>query len=325
MPNYNHASELDTSLSAIVDQSRPFDEIIIVDDASTDHSLQTIARFAARCPQLKLLRNSERLGVAASVNRGISSATGSHVVLASADERVADHMCSTFARVLDVFPELHIAVSRYSEWDERTGIVTEHDQSSPLGMWYATQEDPFEVSPEQFRSLLRQRFVWLGINTAIFRRGALLDVGGFDPNLQWHCDWFVSYAVAFRHGFCAVPRTLAWFRHSPDSYSARGMRNSSAQEKVVVAIVEKLTKPEFADVGRAVRRSPAALSTFIRAMIPALAKRPRYYGFLFDILRWWFGEVLRWRRPRMLLELRERLLGRHATREIGRASCRERV
>ena len=307
LPNFNHAIELETSLGAITRQSRPFDEIIVIDDASTDHSIEVIRGFADSFPQLRLLRNERRMGVAAAVNRGIAAATRPHVVLASADERVEPLMCETFHRALQDFPDLRLAVSCYSEWDESTGVLTHFGRQPGLGMWYAMQDEPFLVSADRFLDLLGRQFAWLAVNTALFRTDALRQVGGFDESLRWHSDWFAIYAIALRHGFCAIPRTLAAFRRSTHSYSARGMRDKTLQRDVVVAIADKLARPDFADIRRAVRKAPAALSPFVRAMVPAFATRPRHYDLLVALVRWWLGEFLRLRRPGALLRLRGRI------------------
>ena len=55
MPNYNHADELEVSLAAVVKQTRRPDEILVVDDGSTDHSLAVIERFARDCPLLRVI------------------------------------------------------------------------------------------------------------------------------------------------------------------------------------------------------------------------------------------------------------------------------
>lgn len=305
LPNYNHAAQLKTSLTAIVEQSQPFEELLIIDDASTDDSLKIIASFARRYPQLRLVRHDRRMGVAAAVNRGITDASNPYVVLASADEKMARNSSVEFHGVLASYPDIQLAVSCYSDWNEKTGEVTNYGLRRGLGMWYATGADPFFVSPERFRSLLKKDFVWLGVNTAMFARAALLEVGGLDPALQWHSDWFAIYSIAFRHGFCAIPKTLASFRLSEDSYSARGMRDPLSQEKVMRALVAKMSTPQFSDINHAIRETPSALSPFVRSLVLALVKQPRYYGLLAHLVAWWLWQVIRLRRPAPLLHLRE--------------------
>lgn len=305
LPNRNHAAELETSLAAVIGQIRPFDEIIVIDDASTDHSRKVIERFSQE-RQIILLQNEQRLGVAGAVNRGLAAATGSHIVMASADEMIMPTMCEALADTVARFPGVKVAVSRYTEWDADSDTHVTHDDSSPLGMWYTAGPQPQFFSPEQFRLLLRRDFVWLGVNTAIFDRAALAEVGGFDPALQWHSDWFAMYAIAFRYGFGAVPQSLSWFRVTPESYSGRGMRDRAAQRTVVRDIAAKLYRPEFADFRAGVFASPAALSPFVGRMLVDLPRWPRFWPLWARLMVWWLNLVVRGQRP----GVGRRLLGR---------------
>ena len=307
LPNRNHAVELKTSLSSLVGQTRPFDEIILVDDASADDSLSVMEDYAARHNQIKILRNSTHLGVAETVNRGVAAAGGTYLVLASADERVAPEMCETLLAAASSYPDARLIVSQYSDWDAETGVETTHDDLSPLGMWFVHGETPRCFSAQKFSELQRQRFVWMSINSALFDRQTFIDVGGLDPALRWHGDWFATYAIASRHGFCAVPKSLAWFRLAEESYSARGMRDRDAQRAVMEAMLAKFREPENADLYEALEAAPSALSPFVRSLVPVLAARPGYYSLLWRLSRWWFGEMMRGRRPGLLVRMLQRI------------------
>lgn len=69
MPNYNHARFLPESLEAILAQSYPPLEVIVLDDASTDNSVEVIESFLRRDPRVRLVRNERNVGVERSVNR----------------------------------------------------------------------------------------------------------------------------------------------------------------------------------------------------------------------------------------------------------------
>jgi glycosyltransferase involved in cell wall biosynthesis len=297
LPNRNHARELQVSLGAIVAQTRPADDIVIIDDASTDDSVAVIERFAAERPAIRLVRNSQQRGVAESVRRGLELAKGDYVMMASADECLVEDAFERLVEAMDAHPQAKLAVSIYTHWFPDEDRLLVHDAESEHGMWYVRGPETEFVSPENFSALLKERFVWLSINSAMFRREALLEVGGFDPALRWHSDWFAIYAVAFRYGFCAVPHSLAWFRVDGKSYSGAGMRDRRAQEGVALAIQKKICEPEFRDIDRAVGRAPVVMSTFMRETLTAMAKRPHLYPRLAPLLLWWAGEVCRGRRP----------------------------
>lgn len=300
IPNHNHAEQLKTSLEAVATQTLPVDEIIVVDDASTDHSLDVISDFQKRFPTIRLVRNMVQQGVAPTVSRGLSEVRTSHVILASADEKLLPHMHEALDGAMVRFPQARLAVGSYCEWfPHEGGRVVEHGPSSPLGMWFGSG-DPSFIDPAKLRRLLTERFVWLPVNSAMFRTDVLREVGGFDPALRWHSDWFAIYAIAFRYGFCAVNRPVSWFRVDPRSYSGRGMTVGRQQRMVSLAIQKKLRAAEFRDFEHALRQAPAAMSPFVRPTVQTLIWKPRYYRMLLSVTRWWMGECFRGRRPGFL-------------------------
>ena len=67
IPHWNRRELLETLLRNLEAQTRPFDEIIVADNGSTDDSAEVAERFGAR-----VLRLGSNLGFAAAVNRGIA-------------------------------------------------------------------------------------------------------------------------------------------------------------------------------------------------------------------------------------------------------------
>ena len=62
LPNYNHAPYLSQCLNAILDQSVKPKEVIVIDDASTDNSVDVISEFAEQNSSIKLILNRENMG-----------------------------------------------------------------------------------------------------------------------------------------------------------------------------------------------------------------------------------------------------------------------
>ena len=59
LPNYNHARYLPRALDALLSQELPADEIIVVDDCSTDASQEIVSRYEARYPSIRLVANEK--------------------------------------------------------------------------------------------------------------------------------------------------------------------------------------------------------------------------------------------------------------------------
>ena len=82
MVNYNGEAFLEECLRSILDQSRCPDEILIVDNASTDRSLSLLQ---TSFPDIPLLKLQENLGYAGACNRGIEASTGELVAILNND------------------------------------------------------------------------------------------------------------------------------------------------------------------------------------------------------------------------------------------------
>lgn len=92
---HNGVAFLEAQLESIVRQSRPVDEIVISDDASTDGTLELVERLLgdrsgddpkASPPSVILLRNPAPLGVTANFEQALRSTTGDLIALADQDD-----------------------------------------------------------------------------------------------------------------------------------------------------------------------------------------------------------------------------------------------
>src|SRR5215470_14781246 len=86
LPNYNHSNFIVQAIASFLNQSSPPDEIIVIDDASTDNSVAVIEALAREVPTLRLIRHRTNRGAIAAQNRGLEEARGRYVYLGAADD-----------------------------------------------------------------------------------------------------------------------------------------------------------------------------------------------------------------------------------------------
>lgn len=84
MATYNGARYIDAQLSSILDQLRDHDEVIVVDDASTDETVEMLR--AVDDPRIVVHRNEQNRGYVRSFERAISLAKGDVIVLSDQDD-----------------------------------------------------------------------------------------------------------------------------------------------------------------------------------------------------------------------------------------------
>lgn len=85
-PSYNSAAFIQETIESVLSQSYGHWEMIIVDDASTDDSLEIIEHFASEDQRIKLFKNEENLGVAKSRNWAIEEAKGKYIAFLDSDD-----------------------------------------------------------------------------------------------------------------------------------------------------------------------------------------------------------------------------------------------
>ena len=104
VPCFGHADFLADMFESLLAQTRPPDEVILVEDRSPDASAEIVEALIAAHPQfagghVKLIRNDANIGQAASLNRGISAASTDLVMILNDDDYLMhDAIESMFVR-----------------------------------------------------------------------------------------------------------------------------------------------------------------------------------------------------------------------------------
>ncbi len=81
MPVYNAEKFLGEAIESILNQTLTDFQFLIIDDASTDSSVEVINSYSD--PRIRLIRNKENLGISATLNKGIEMASTELIALMS--------------------------------------------------------------------------------------------------------------------------------------------------------------------------------------------------------------------------------------------------
>lgn len=91
VPAYNVASYVERCLLSVLQQTRPAEECLIIDDASTDNSIALCERLIANYDgptRFKILHHDHNRGLSAARNTGIDAATGNYIYFMGTGGRV---------------------------------------------------------------------------------------------------------------------------------------------------------------------------------------------------------------------------------------------
>lgn len=178
MPAFNVAPYVRESVESVLRQSFSSLELIVVDDGSTDGTLDQLWNIAD--PRLRIVQQSNG-GSSAARNNGIQIASGKYIGFLDADDLWAPNKLETHIRFLDQHPEIDLTFSRseiIDEFGQRTGRT-----SVPVSG---------EVS---FKDLVIDNVVNNG-SAVVMRRAALDQAGYFDMELKACVDLDLWLRVA---------------------------------------------------------------------------------------------------------------------------------
>lgn len=119
IPNYNNEKYLDICIQSALNQEYENTEIIFIDDASTDKSLEIANRYSEK---IKVYKNDTNLGQANNTNRAISLSSGDFIVILHSDDQLFPTFCKTLIPLIESSPNIVMAVGERQETDE-TGEI----------------------------------------------------------------------------------------------------------------------------------------------------------------------------------------------------------
>ena len=209
--NYNHSAFIKNALDCALNQTVPFDEIIIIDDASTDTSVEVISHRIAGIPHIYLLQNPINLGVVATINRGVGVATSDFVLFMSADDTYSLHFMEWCRPLLETYPDIGMISGNISVHTIETGQIRQFTLPFPQQIARYTMHDIHAVAKKTTVTFLA------GSN--VMRREAILQAGSQWPELKWAADWLLYLLLSYRHPFVVLPETLVCIRHVASQYS----------------------------------------------------------------------------------------------------------
>jgi len=239
LPNYNHSKYLPLSLGALVDRERCPDEVIVIDDGSTDNSWEIIQEYARKHPHIRAYQNEKNMGTNYTVDRAFGLATGEFIYSGAADDFVLPGFFEKCMALLDQHPEAGLCCT-IGDWRELHTSLNWH-------MGVGMSDQPAYLTPERMMELERRGRFFIAGHTVIVRRSALLEAGKFPSSVKFATDWYTYNLIGFHYGICVVPEVLAVVQIDPNTYYNRSRRDPEVDRQVMGAILRLWSQEKWQD------------------------------------------------------------------------------
>ncbi|MEO8577411.1 MAG: glycosyltransferase family A protein [Gemmatimonadales bacterium] len=212
---YNREQYLDACLSSILSSSFQDFEVVVVDDGSTDRSVEIAERFARTDSRVRAFRNEKNLGDYPNRMRAAELARGTYIKYLDSDDLIYPHGLDVMVQAMSAKPNAVLALSH-----------SRPEEAEPY---------PWELSPAEAwrKQFLGDGCMGCGPSGAIIRRAEFFEAGGFGA---WGVlsDTDMWFRMSARWPIVLLPPGLVWWRRhenqefSKDHASRRYLENGFA-------------------------------------------------------------------------------------------------
>lgn len=194
IPAYNAERTIITTIESVLSQTYSDFELIVINDGSTDNTLNLINEIKDRRLKVHSFQNA---GLPTARNRGIKLATGGFISFIDADDLWTPDKLEKQLEALQSRPDAGVAYS----W---TVLIDESGK-------FLSATDRIHFDRNVYNHLLVKNFITSGSNVLI-RTEAIKTVGLFDPALNSAADWDYWIRLARKCDFALVPRYQILYR-----------------------------------------------------------------------------------------------------------------
>lgn len=228
---FNHERFVKEALESVVHQTYREIELIVVDDASTDRSVDIIRAFIAEHPGVVFIQQPANKGNCAAFNAGLARAHGEFIIDLATDDVL--------------LPErIEAGVRAFQQKDESWGVqfsdaVLIDESGKATG--YHSDRFPHDTVPEGyiFRELVARYFICSP--TMMVRSTVMKQLNGYDESLAYEdFDFWIRSSRDFRYFY--TPTALLKRRKVKGSLSDRQFKHGSPQQDSTFVVCEKIMK-----------------------------------------------------------------------------------
>ena len=222
MTSYNREKYIAEAIESILASTYSNFELIIVDDRSTDNTVEIARSYEAKDNRIKVYVNEKNLGDYPNRNKAASYAKGKYLKYLDSDDIIYKYGLSVMVEAMEKFPDVAYAFSNFPNQDNR----------SPF---------PLLFTPEQsyFEHFFNGGFFYAGPGGTIILKSAFNEVGGFS-GIRMVGDYELWLTLAARYKVLKIQPNLVWWRTHEEQEFDIGNKTNIYSKQVYNIIIKAL-------------------------------------------------------------------------------------
>jgi len=257
IPNYNYGRFLIEAIESVLAQTYPIREIIVVDDGSTDNSLEILAAYEK--DKVKIIRQ-KNCGVGAARNAGVKASSGDLVAFLDADDIWFPEKLEKQVSIFQSDLEIGLVSCGMQEFDTQGNTIDY--QKSQVG-WLSASVVAFETE------------LIVSGSAVVIRRNVFNKISGFDEREELHpsedLEFFFRVSRICKIGF--VQDVLVRYRNHGDN----GHLKLPRFERAMLLVYEKVFQTNDKEVLKFKRKS---YGNFYKVLAGSYLRAGQYGNFL---------------------------------------------
>ena len=222
IPTYNGEKYLAECLDSVLLQTFSDFEVLVVDDCSTDTTLEIAGEYAARDNRIRVLRNEKNLGLVGNWNHCVELASGEWIKFVFQDDLIEPECLEAMLEASALNGSI-VACQRNFAFMEGISESTQQDYLNRPTLSSLFPEASL-ISADMYNNAVIDHMAinFVGEPTAVMLHRSVFDkFGSFNTGLIQLCDFEYWSRIAVNTGIAYVPRPLAMFRVHKDSATAK--------------------------------------------------------------------------------------------------------
>ncbi len=217
VPAYNSGKFIDETLNSLINQELSDYEIILIDDGSSDDTLDKVQPYTDK---IKMLSQNHK-GVSFARNLGINKAIGEYIVSFDSDDVLLPHALKTYKRVIEYFNNPPMIIAKW-KFSSELGDLESYLNNQNIN---CTKFDCFFRKSVSLSS---------GNANLIVKRKLLLKIGGYPTDSISYDDYRLIFRLGDINPLIVITKPVTvFYRDRPDSLSHR----SDYQSEGIIALI----------------------------------------------------------------------------------------
>lgn len=218
VPSYNHSQYVARTIESVAAQSYGNIEVVVIDDASSDNSVDVLEDLQERF-DFKLVVHIENRGLPATLNEGIMLSNGSYVCVVASDDYWPSDKIARQVAVMSEYPEVAVSYGCQEGFSD-SGDIRRYSLKASEG-----------VKENLFGELITWETTIPAL-TAMVRRSVYDEVGFYDESVAIE-DWCMWLRISKKYPFYFINETLGYYRLHENNMSKKMLWMVEEKRKIL--------------------------------------------------------------------------------------------